>query len=356
LQVSDNIFVGHIINFEVEFIGQGAISVFSSFNLVVGLITAGDPMGPDNHGYYCFDNNDVAYFDYPTYNWVNIDINNWDYVDLEDDDVQTIPLPFTVKYYGQEFDTLTICDNGFIAMGSTWWPNFYNGPIPAPQNAPGMIAPFWDDIIQPGLRVYYHYDDAADRFIIGWENVYDDDNTRNQTFEIIILDESSYPTRTHDNEIVLQYNLVQGVMTSSVGICSPDRRDGIEYMFNGTYSAGASPLNNTRAIKFTTRAITGGCEYLLGDINGNGSVNGLDIVYGVNYLKGSIPPPVNCDCPPHGNLYAAGDVNGSCSMNGLDITYFVNYLKGGDILHHCPDCPPIMLIPASQEKQDNAVR
>jgi len=339
---------GHIMNFELEFTGDGPNVTTASFSRNAGTIGSNDPIGPDSHGYYCFDNTDTSYVDHPAYNWVNIDVGNWSYVELQDDDVQTISMPFTVKYYGQEFNTLTICDNGFIAMGDTWWPNFYNGPIPAPQNAPGMMAPFWDDIIQSNLRVYYHYDTEEDRFIVGWQNVYDDDNTRTQTFEIIILNEPSHPTRTHDNEIIFQYNLVQGVMTSSVGICSPDRRDGIGYMFNGTYTAGAAALNNTRAIKFTTRSIAGGCDYVLGDINGNGAANGLDIVYGVNYLKGSIPPPVSCDCPPHGMLYAAGDVNGSCSLNGLDITYFVNYLKGGELVRSCDDCPPARLRPTSQ--------
>ncbi len=83
-----------------------------------------------------------------------------------------------------------------------------------------------------------------------------------------------------------------------------------------------------------------GCHYVVGDINGNGTANGLDVTYGVAFFKGGPPPPVACDmCPEPAPFYAGGDVNGSCSFNGLDITYMVAYFKGGPLLQFCPDCP-----------------
>jgi hypothetical protein len=87
------------------------------------------------------------------------------------------------------------------------------------------------------------------------------------------------------------------------------------------------------------------CHYIPGDINGNGSVNGVDIVYAVGFLKGYGPPP-RFDCHPVCLLtvnpfYAAGDMNGNCVFNGVDITYFVRYLKlQVPNLLTCPDCPP----------------
>jgi hypothetical protein len=83
-----------------------------------------------------------------------------------------------------------------------------------------------------------------------------------------------------------------------------------------------------------------GCPYVVGDINGNGAMNGIDVSYGVNYLKGGAAPPNVCDCGAYGQIFAAGDVNGTCSFNGIDISYFVNFLKGGAGLLFCPDCPP----------------
>ena len=84
------------------------------------------------------------------------------------------------------------------------------------------------------------------------------------------------------------------------------------------------------------------CPYVSGDINGDGISNGVDIVYGVNYLKRTGPNPL-MDCNPASPnpFYAAGDVNGNCAFNGIDITYYVRYLKGQvPSLLYCESSPP----------------
>lgn len=63
-----------------------------------------------------------------------------------------------------------------------------------------------------------------------------------------------------------------------------------------------------------------GLDYLPGDANGSGDVNGLDVIYLVNYFKGLGPVPYPIE---------RGDANGDCAVNGLDVVYLVNYLKGG---------------------------
>jgi hypothetical protein len=82
------------------------------------------------------------------------------------------------------------------------------------------------------------------------------------------------------------------------------------------------------------------CGYLPGDVNGNSSVDGIDVVYLVSYLKGGASPPVDCFCPGHGILFVAADANGTCAVNGLDVTYMVSYFKGGPPIMYCADCPP----------------
>jgi hypothetical protein len=100
------------------------------------------------------------------------------------------------------------------------------------------------------------------------------------------------------------------------------------------------------------------CIYVLGDANGSGNFNGLDVTYGVAYFKGGPPPPYSCDCPPHNTWFVAGDVNGSCSFNGLDVTYMVAYLKGGPPPQPCGDCPPARLLapPAPGDEPIPAVK
>jgi hypothetical protein len=150
---------------------------------------------------------------------------------------------------------VTISDNGYIAMGETWFGNFYNAPIPSPQNPKGMIAPFWDDFITDPIRIYYHHDNANGKFIIGWRNALDGDNGRTQTFEIIFLEETLWPTRTDDNDIVIQYQTAQQPYYMSAGICSPDRRHGIQYLFNNIYTPGAATVTAGRALKYTTGSL-----------------------------------------------------------------------------------------------------
>jgi hypothetical protein len=56
-----------------------------------------------------------------------------------------------------------------------------------------------------------------------------------------------------------------------------------------------------------------------GDANCNGVLNGIDVIYLVNFLKGI--GPTFCG-------HCSGDANSSGGTNGIDITYMVNYLKG----------------------------
>ncbi len=82
-------------------------------------------------------------------------------------------------------------------------------------------------------------------------------------------------------------------------------------------------------------------SYVVGDINGSGNFNGLDVSYAVSFFKGGPPPMDFVPClPGEPWWYVSGDVNGSCNFNGLDVTYMVTYLKGGPTLIPCPQCPP----------------
>ncbi len=99
----------------------------------------------------------------------------------------------------------------------------------------------------------------------------------------------------------------------------------------------SSPLSTGRIMSelFPTYS----CPYVPGDVNGNGSANGLDVTYFVNYLKGGAAPPDTCDIG-NGPFLVAADANGDCHANGLDVTFMVNFFRGGDALRFCPDYPP----------------
>jgi hypothetical protein len=93
---------------------------------------------------------------------------------------------------------------------------------------------------------------------------------------------------------------------------------------------------------FWAGIIAGGpqCNYIVGDINNSGNLNGVDVTYGVSYFKGGPAPPYSCECVPGNTWFVAGDVNASCNFNGVDITYLVSYFKGGSAPRPCPECLP----------------
>jgi len=85
------------------------------------------------------------------------------------------------------------------------------------------------------------------------------------------------------------------------------------------------------------------CDYIPGDINGDGNTISSDITYGVNYFRGvGAVPPISCwDEVNSAWLYVAGDVNGDCQFIGADITYCVGFFRGINlVLHFCPRLPP----------------
>jgi hypothetical protein len=84
------------------------------------------------------------------------------------------------------------------------------------------------------------------------------------------------------------------------------------------------------------------CHYVVGDVNGSNTFNGLDVTYGVRYFKGFGPPPrYTCECTPGHIWYVVGDVNGDCQYTGLDIVYTVGHFKCGYPYSECPDCPTV---------------
>lgn len=262
LSVTDDIYIGHEIDFILEITGSSGQTHETEFIVLVGIISSTDPIGPDQYGYYCFDNTDTTYLYHPEYEWIEIEAS-WDTVTLYDDKIETIDVPFRVQYYGQVYRQVSICDNGYIAFGNTMWINHYNADIPSPQCASAMAAVFWDDLVSGSsynpMYVRYHHDEENGKFIIGWDNVKSNETYRWATFEIIILDESLWPTTTDDNELIFQYQYINYPNSNSIGICNQVRDVGLEYQFNTRYAHGAATLASNRAIKFTT-----GSEYMVG--------------------------------------------------------------------------------------------
>ena len=226
-----------------------------SIQLQIGERGPDTPQGPDLYGYYAYDNADSFYTEWEPYNWFEIEnLGENLSISTEDDRALTISLPFTFKFYGIDYNQITICTNGWIAMGSTSETDWNNNPIPSSSNPPALIAPFFDDL-SPAINgdIYIYYDDTGDAFVIEWKNVYHWGLSVPESFEIILRDPMIYPTTTGDGEIIFQYQTVSDPSSCTVGIEKPDHSAGLQYVYNQTYDSTASlPLAAGHIIKFTT--------------------------------------------------------------------------------------------------------
>lgn len=291
--------MGHKADLAITFSANGATQL-DTITIQLGLKASTDPQGPDDYGYYCYDNTDIEYGQVPIYSWVEIDpafggagtqlpIND----PSEDSDQSVVvPLPFTFRYYGQDVGSITVCSNGWISTTpDVSYTDFRNFPIPAASGPTGHICAFWDDLITWGSGHVFAYSDAANhRLIIEWSRVKNLGSPQPQeTFEIILFDPVYYPTPTGDGEIVFQYNTITEVVGnyddngySTIGIESPDRQDGIQVVYWNTYSdLAAAHVQNGRAYRFTTAFTTGGEPPVIGvsptsltinaPLNGSGS-------------------------------------------------------------------------------------
>ncbi len=242
------------------------------FVVSIGTAASTDPTGPDAYGYFAYDNTDVSYEMHPTYEYVDISAGLGTDLNINDIGVETSitqnfsvarQLPFTFTFYGETYDSVTICSNGWIAFGNQAWNDvFRNYPMPAILAPEAMVAPYWDDLKTDGaLGVWEYHDAANDRFIVQWKaQVYE--GPTNLNFEVILLNEETYPTFDGNGQILCQYNDVTMGVTGwyeepngcTIGIQKPQNLVGLQYAFITSYMPGAATMVDGRAILFTTSA------------------------------------------------------------------------------------------------------
>jgi len=236
----------------------------------IGTVNTVDPTGPDEYGYWCYDDTDANYPLHPTYNWIEIDpdfggsgteLNLYDYSEEGDASIN-IDLPIHFVYYGTEVDSVTVCTNGWISsVPNVAYTHFRNWPIPGASGPDGMIAPFWDDLTtNSNGRVYAWHDEVNDLVVIEWSRMPTLSGGGIETFEVVLYDADTYPTGTGDSEILFQYNSILEVAGAywdnqyeTIGIESPDQEMGIEVVYSLVYSNSTiAHVQNQRAYLFTT--------------------------------------------------------------------------------------------------------
>ncbi|MDD4224297.1 MAG: C25 family cysteine peptidase [Candidatus Cloacimonetes bacterium] len=270
---------GMLIPMQLKLYNDAGFVQWLDFTLTAGEVDVNDPLGPDTYGYVIYDDQDIAYDQCPVYDWVGIApaeggvgnllaitdayASNDEGDQVGADALEVVDLPFPFQFYGIIYDQITVCSNGFIAMGVSENAEFRNYRLPGPMGPNPMVAAFWDDLAtHAGGGVYTWFDRNNHAFVIEWYNMKHGYNGSSpETFQIILYDQSVHSTSLGDGPIKIQWHTFNNINSSTstgnhgcystIGIEDHTGMVGLEYSYGNTYPTAASPLGNQRAIYIT---------------------------------------------------------------------------------------------------------
>ncbi|MDY0337978.1 MAG: C25 family cysteine peptidase [Candidatus Cloacimonadaceae bacterium] len=269
---------GMVMPLSVKLYNDEGFEQIIPFTLTVGSVSSTDPLGPDTYGYVIYDWTDADYPEAAIYDWFEIapqlgglgtpvpitdSYNSGDEGDqVGAQSVATVDLPFPFQFYGRLYDQVTICSNGFLAMGVTENGEFRNFRLPGAMGPSPMIAPFWDDLAtHSGGGIYTYFDRNNHSFIVEWYNLKNGKNGSSiETFQAILYDQATYNTSLGDGPIKFQYHTFNNVNSQSgnnhgnyctIGIEDHSGIRGLEYSFNNTYPSAAVQLSDGKALYIT---------------------------------------------------------------------------------------------------------
>lgn len=170
----------------------------------------------------------------------------------DDDEVVIVPLPFPITMWGEAFSEAHVSFNGLLTFGDGQRASsFIDNPIPSRNLPNGVVAVYWDDLVQTETSgVWVRVVDAEPnrRLIIMWRDVgrYPDHGAA--TFEVI-LEEAT-------QDIVYQYqDLDFGDLSydlgasATIGVESPDGALAVQFSHEDTLVAG---YIGTTGVRFST--------------------------------------------------------------------------------------------------------
>lgn len=326
---------GMLIPLRLKLYNASGFEQWVDFSLTVGQVTINDPLGPDAYGYVIYDWSDTDYAEAAIYDWHGISPSEGGlgtpvaitdgYTSSDEGDqvgtdaLEVVNLPFPFQFYGILYDQITICSNGFLAMGVTENAEFRNYRIPGAMGPNPMIAPFWDDLATvAGSGIYTWFDRSNHSFVIEWHNLRNGKNgTSVETFQCILYDQAAYPTSFGDGPIKFQYHTFNNVDSqsganhgnfSTIGIEDHTGAFGLEYSFNNQYPTAAATLSSGKALYITNVPVYHQAAHLivdatyLNDDNGNNVCEpGENVKLGINIVNSGnfVAEPVNAElsCP-----------------------------------------------------------
>ncbi|MBB5919545.1 subtilisin family serine protease [Actinoalloteichus hoggarensis] len=218
--------------FVVESVPEGTYQLSATGSGCVGSVTrevvvAGStavvnvtlPDVTDAHGHFCRDEGDVF-------------IAGDTRVSLSGDDASTtVPLPFPVGFYGQQYREAFVSTNGFLTFTAPSTA-FSNGRLPSTGAPNGAVYPFWDDLTVDASAGVYTGVSGADGervFVVEWRDVRPLSSQTRLTFAAQFHE---------DGGIVFAYDSLPAEVpaalgsSATVGIENAEGTDALEYSYN----------------------------------------------------------------------------------------------------------------------------
>lgn len=211
------------------------------------------PTGPDAYGYLAFESVDPGG---PVFDWIEIDPGMGGSGSLlnftQDDQTFQVNLPFPFKYYGLEFELISVCSNGWLAMGPTDETDYSNSAIPNADGPPAMLAPFWEDLSpQQSGSVSYCYDWVNHWFTVEFYRVRQClPETAFETFQVILYDPAHHPTATGDGKILFQWLDVTDPTQATFGIENQAEAVGLQLGLDNAFAGSFLGVQDGHAVLF----------------------------------------------------------------------------------------------------------
>jgi len=134
-----------------------------------------------------------------TYTWIDATVGN-DLGMTCDNCCMPVSIGFTFEFYGRTYDTLYVCDDGYLSFSPVSAPGPWNACFPDRHTPNNIIAPLWDDLNpESGGAVYSFLEGTAPnrRLTLEWSGIPHYPAVGDATFEVTLFEGI--------NQILVQY-------------------------------------------------------------------------------------------------------------------------------------------------------
>jgi hypothetical protein len=241
----------------------------------------------DEFGYLFFDSENSQG---PEYEWIDI-TSTGEVIDFPGSPANSnsgpIDLGFDFNFYGNEYNSICVCSNGWASFSDGSSTSSYNREIPC-ENAPNdLLAAFWANLDITISGDVYFYTNETDQAVISWNNVSDNWGEGTFTFQIVLI---------APDTIIYNYNSMgpEGrIDRATIGIENSTGTVGLQVCRNELYTYGE------KSVRFTLGNAPGDFDWLT-----------LDHLQGFLYPDDNREIIVACDAGDHepGTYYGEIDL------------------------------------------------